>query len=95
MEIGSFDHKGLHRLFEDDDTSKVDAASADKLRLMLAFLQDMGSVDELKTPPKWKAHQLTGDRKGTWSLFVTKNWRLTFNVDAERALQDLNLEDYH
>jgi proteic killer suppression protein len=95
MEIGSFDHKGLRRLFESDDASKLDPATADKLRLMLAFLQDMGGIDELRTPPKWKAHQLTGDRRGTWSLFITKNWRLTFSVDAEGVLQNLNLEDYH
>jgi proteic killer suppression protein len=64
MEIGSFAHKGLRRLFEDDDASKVDAASVAKLRIMLAFLQDMARVEELKAPPRWGAHQLTGDRKG-------------------------------
>jgi proteic killer suppression protein len=95
MEIGSFDHKGLRRLYESDDPSKVDAAAADKLRLMLAFLQDMGGVDELKVPPNWGAHQLTGDRKGVWSLKVTRSWRLTFRIDGEGALQNLNLEDYH
>jgi len=52
MEIGSFDHKGLRRLFESDDASKLDAATADKLRLMLAFLQDMDGIEELRTPPK-------------------------------------------
>lgn len=95
MDIGSFAHKGLRRLFEDDDASKVDPGSVEKLKLMLAFLQDMASVDELKVPPKWGAHQLTGDRKGTWSLTVTRNWRLTFWVDADGALQDIDFEDYH
>ena len=37
--------------------------------------------DELRTVQSWKAHMLTGDRKGTWSLFVTKNWRMTFRID--------------
>ena len=95
MEIGSISHKGLRQLFEDDDASKIDAGSADKLRLMLGFLQDMATVDELKAPPKWGAHLLTGDRKGTWSLTVTRNWRLTFRVDDEAVLQDLDFEDYH
>jgi hypothetical protein len=35
----------------------------------------------LTLTPRWKAHLLTGDRKGTWSLFVTKNWRITFRID--------------
>ena len=44
----------------------------------------------------WKAHVLTGDRKATWSLHVTRNWRLTFRIDAEQGeIFDLNLEDYH
>lgn len=95
MEIGSFVHKGLRRLFEDDDASKVDAGSVQKLRLILAFLQDMARIEELKAPPRWGAHQLTGDRKGVWSLFVTRNWRLTFRVDADGVLRDIDFEDYH
>ena len=44
----------------------------------------------------WKAHTLTGDRKGTWSLNVTRNRRLTFRIDtAEHEIYDVNLEDYH
>jgi plasmid maintenance system killer protein len=33
--------------------------------------------------------------KGTWSLMVTRNRRLTFNIDDEFEICDLNLEDYH
>ena len=46
--------------------------------------------------PAWKAHTLTGDRKGIWSLSVTRNQRLTFRIDAaEHEICELNLEDYH
>lgn len=46
--------------------------------------------------PSWEAHTLTGDRKGTWSLSVTRNRRLTFRIDTtEQEICDLNLEDYH
>jgi len=43
----------------------------------------------------WKVHPLTGGRKGTWSLSVTGNRRLTFTIDDDREICDLNLEDYH
>lgn len=66
----------------------------DKVLKILAFLQDMEREDELHSVPTWKAHKLTGDRRGTWSLFVTKNWRMTFGVD-EAEIVDLNYEDYH
>ena len=44
----------------------------------------------------WKAHQLTGDRKGIWSLSVMVNWRLTFRIDGNAIeIIDLDYEDYH
>jgi proteic killer suppression protein len=56
----------------------------------------MQEPEELSSLPVWKAHTLAGDRKGTWSLSVTRNRRLTFNVDsAEREIHNVNLEDYH
>jgi len=63
---------------------------------MFAYLDDMQDVDELGALTAWKAHTLTGDRKGTWSLAVTRNRRLTFFIDTvEREICDVNLEDYH
>jgi proteic killer suppression protein len=71
-------------------------ARKDKLRKMLAFLDDMQISEELRALSAWKAHTLTGDRKGTWSLSVTRNRRLTFRIHtAEREICDVDLEDYH
>jgi len=39
---------------------------------------------------------LTGDRKGTCCLSVTKNWRMTFKIDQEEIdIIDLDYEDDH
>ncbi len=96
MRIRSFTHKGLKKLYVEDSVKGVPADSANKLRKMLAFLDDMQDADELHALPAWKAHVLTGDRKGTWSLSVTRNRRLTFRIDAaEREICDVDLEDYH
>lgn len=101
MKIQNFAHKGLKRLYEEDSAKGVPAAAADKLRKMLVFLDAMDDPAELRAPPAWKAHMLTGDRKGAWSLSVTANLCLTFSVDAadrstaERLIRDVNLEDYH
>jgi proteic killer suppression protein len=96
MKIRNFLHKGLKKLYADDIPKGVPPETIDKLRKMLAFLDDMEDPDELRTLPSWKAHLLTGDRKGTWSLSVTANRRLTFYIDnVEREICDLNLEDYH
>jgi toxin HigB-1 len=96
MKIHSFIHKGLKRLYEEDVARGVPPDTVDKLRKMLAFLDEMENPEELRSLPSWKAHLLTGNRKGFWSLYVTANRRLTFWIDAqERAIRDLNLEDYH
>jgi toxin HigB-1 len=96
VKIRSFTHKGLKKLYEDDSSKGVSPDSVDKLRKMLAFLDDMQGPEELHSLPHWKAHTLTGSRKGTWSLSVTRNRRLTFRIDnAEREICDVNLEDYH
>jgi len=96
MKIRDFVHKGLKRLYEEDNAKGVPATSADKIRKMLAFLDGMGDAEELRGLPAWKAHRLTGDRKGTWSLSVTANLRLTFRIDAAgREICAVNLEDYH
>ena len=96
MKIRGFVHKGLKRLCEGTSTKGVLPESVDKLTKMLAFLDAMESPDELKALPSWKAHMLTGHRKGTWSLSVTANWRLTFCINQkEREIFDVDLEDYH
>ena len=96
MRIRNVVHKGLRRFIEDDDATCLQAAVVPKVRRIVTFLQDMEREDELRTVPSWKAHQLTGDRKGTWSLFVTKNWRITFRIDqTEIEIIDLDYEDYH
>lgn len=96
MKIRNVTHKGLRRFIENDDAAGLQPAVVPKIRRMVTFLQDMAQEDELKTVPNWKAHQMTGDRKGTWSLSVTKNWRMTFRIDqAEIEIIDLDYEDYH
>jgi toxin HigB-1 len=96
VKIRNFTHKGLKRLYSEAITKGVPPGTVDKLRKMLVFLDNMEDPEELRALTSWKAHTLTGDRKGTWSLSVTRNRRLTFRIDmAEREIYDVNLEDYH
>ena len=96
MKIRNVKHKGLRRFVESDDATGLPVAFVEKIRNIVSFLQAMQSADELASVPSWKAHQLSGDRKGVWSLTVSRNWRITFWVDAdEQELVDLSYEDYH
>lgn len=97
MRIRRFLHKGLKRLYLEDNLKGLPPDAVDKLRKMLAFLQDMEDPEELRLLSSWKAHRLKGGgREGTWSLHVTANWRLTFRIDREEGeIWDVNYEDYH
>lgn len=96
MKIRNVVHRGLRRLIEEDDAAGVQPALAPKLRRMASFLQDMEREEELRTVPGWRAHRLSGGRRGIWSLTVTANWRLTFRIDRDgMEIVDLNYEDYH
>ena len=96
MKIRNVVHRGLRQFIQDDNAAGVQPAIAPKPRRMVSFLQDMEGEEELRSVPSWRAHRLTGDRRGTWSLSVTANWRLTFRVDREETeIVDLNYEDYH
>lgn len=94
MRIRSIIHKGLRRLYEDGNPKGLPADAVDKLRKMLAFLDAIATEEELRDVPMWKAHRLTGNRRGTWSLHVSRNWRLTFEIEGEE-IANVNLEDYH
>ncbi len=94
MIIRSFVHKGIKRLYLEDRGKGLPPNAVDKLRAMLTFLQDMKDPETLRVFPLWKAHQLTGERKGVWSLHVTRNWRLTFQIE-NGEIWNVDYEDYH
>ena len=94
MEIESIRHKGLRRYFENGNAKGL-VGDVARLRKMLAFIDAAESLQELTMPPNFGLHELVGDRKGGWSMTVTKNWRMTFGLTADGALINLDLEDYH
>jgi proteic killer suppression protein len=96
VKIRNVIHKGLRRFVEKGDASGLPAAVMPKIRIIVSFLQDMEQEEELLLVATWKAHRMTGDRKGAWSLFVTRNWRITFRIEhKEVEIIDLDYQDYH
>jgi proteic killer suppression protein len=96
MDIRNVVHRGLRRFIERDDASGLPSSIVEKVRNIVTFLQEMEDMQELRDIPSWQVHQLTGGRRGTWSLTVTRNWRITFRIDeAKGEILDLDYEDYH
>lgn len=65
-----------------------------RVRHILAALIVADDMQGVMGPPGWRIHQLSGDRNGTWSISVSGNWRMTFDL-AAGEIRNLNLEDYH
>lgn len=65
-----------------------------RLRNILAVLIAAADMGGVTGPPGWRIHQLRGHRAGTWSISVSGNWRLTFDIQ-QGEIWNLNLEDYH
>ena len=53
-----------------------------------------GGSKSIASPYPYNLHPLIGDRKGTWSVRVSGNWRVTFRFEGE-DIRDVDYEDYH
>lgn len=95
VQIESIRHKALRAFADTGRTKGLPGGSVERLRNMLAYLVAIDAADELRVPPNFGAHLLTGDRAGVWSLTVTRNWRMTFQLNEAGDVEDLDLEDYH
>jgi len=91
--IKSFKHKGLEKFYQSGSTRGIQANHAKKLRMQFAALDTAQSIDDMDIPG-YRLHQLTGDRRGIWSITVNANWRLSFEFE-EGNVYILNCEDYH
>ena len=94
MSIRSFRHKGLQRLFEEDDPRGVPAGQARKLADVLAALDTAEKPGDVGLFPGWRLHPLKGDLKGFWGVTITGNWRVIFRFEKGDAL-NVDLTDYH
>ncbi|CAG1771587.1 MAG: type II toxin-antitoxin system RelE/ParE family toxin [Dokdonella sp.] len=91
--IRSFKHKGLAKFFASGSTAGIQAAHAKRLRLILGRLNAALLVKDMDLPGL-RLHELAGNRKGTWSVTVSGNWRVTFRFEGGEA-EVVNYEDYH
>jgi len=94
MEIGSIRHRGLRRLIEEDDARELQQSLVARIRRVITALHLARDPESILGPPGWRIHQLSGDRADVWSVSVSGNWRITFEVEDD-AITNLDLEDYH
>jgi proteic killer suppression protein len=91
--IKSFKHKGLERFFYDGEKSGINIRHASRLARILDRLDASVGPQDMNLPG-FKLHGLRGKERGTWSVWVSGNWRVTFKFKGNNAILVDN-RDYH
>ena len=89
----SFRHRGLKLLFAEDDARRVNPEHVEKVKNILARLEVARNSSDMNLPG-FRLHQLKGERRGTWPVTVSANWRVTFRFEDSDVV-DIDYEDYH
>jgi proteic killer suppression protein len=79
--------------FARGDPRRVNPQWHSKVRRILAALNTAMDPGELDMPG-FRHHTLAGNRRDTYSVWVTGNWRVTFRWDDNGPFA-VDLEDYH
>jgi len=91
--VTRFRHRGLRRLYEKDDSSKVPAEDLSRICVILAALDAARNPKDLEVHA-FHLHPLKGGLRGFWAITVRANWRIIFRFDGENVC-DVDLIDYH
>ncbi len=86
-------HRGLRRLYEENDPRGVMAEHAEKLRDILARLEAARVVTDMDLPG-FRLHPLRGNLRGYWAVTVRANWRVIFRF-ADGEASEVDYVDYH
>lgn len=86
-------HRGLRRLYERDDASRLHADHVPRLRLILTLLDAATKPSDMNFPGSG-FHTLRGDLQGFYAVRVSGNWRVIFRFDNGDAF-DVDYLDYH
>jgi len=91
--IKNFKHKRLRKLFDSRAVSGIHPQHATRLRQILALLETADTIGDMDLPGL-NLHELKGQRKGTYAVKVSGNWRATFKI-INGDILEVNYEDYH
>jgi len=91
--IENFRHKGLRRLYQNDDRKLLPPDMLERIRDILTALDAAETIEGLSRP-SFRLHALKGELKGFWAVTVRANWRIIFRFVNGKA-SDVDFVDYH
>ena len=91
--ISSFKCKDTQELYETGENRRFSPIARSALR-KLDMIAAATMVDTLRVPPGNRLEQLSGKRKGQWSIRINDQWRICFVWSGSNA-EYVEIVDYH
>ena len=91
--IRSFRSKALRNFALKGDPKGLSVTHVRRVRLILIALENASEPEDMNQPGL-RFHQLKGERRGTYAVDASGNYRITFRWDGSDAVE-VDLEDYH
>jgi proteic killer suppression protein len=92
--IKSFKNKETKKIFDEEYSKKFPFEIQPRVQKKLRWLDMANNLNDLRVPPANRLEQLSGDRKGQWSIRVNDQYRICFEWKEDNA-ENVELTDYH
>ena len=92
--IKTFADKHTQEIYVTGRSKRLRPDITRRARLKLEYVDVASRLEDLKTPPGNKLHQLGQDREGQHAIRINDQWRVCFRfVDGDAF--DVEITDYH
>lgn len=92
--IKSFANRETKKIWDSEFSSKLPNEIRKVAKRKLRMLNNPQTINDMRTPPSNRLEKLKGDIKGYYSIRINKQWRITFELVNQNAV-NVKIEDYH
>jgi proteic killer suppression protein len=92
--LQSFADKDTERVWQRKAVRKLDQGTQRHALRKLLILDAADALGDLRVPPGNRLEKLRGDRAGSYSIRVNRQWRICFRWSAAGP-EDVEILDYH
>ena len=95
MILGFLD-KETEKVFHQEFSTKLPVDIQKRAFNKLILLDNVKSINDLKTPPSNRLEKLSGNHQEQWSIRINNQWRIRFiPIDGGKNYIDVEIVDYH
>lgn len=93
--ILGFADKETEKIFEQKFSKKLPQSIQRIALRKMIMIDNAENINDLRVPPANHLEQLTGDRKGQYSIRINNQFRICFTIHGKNSIKDVEIVDYH